>query len=347
MQTSPSSDPVDQETIAMTPSPDAPTATTPLAVEPAPPDWAGAIRRFTADLARARGRPALLLCHVELERRHVLPVAEAMSELADGQPLDLVLESPGGDVEAAYLIARELRRQVSHLTAFVPYVAKSAATLLCLAADELVLGDLGELGPLDAQRHERQKGDFPMPTSGLAPFQSLEQLQQRATGMYDHLVRRIVSRSGMRVFEAGSKAAELTSALYSPIYAQIDPHRLAESARSLEVGAQYAEKVLRRYRPEVFARHGRALVERLVRAYPSHGFILDLEELEDLGLPARASQGDEVVPMGCLGFTCLQAPDDVELIELISPAGAKATATPDRASPRPTTTRGRRRHATR
>jgi hypothetical protein len=312
--------------------------------EPATPDWPGAIRGFAADLARARGRPALLLCHVELERRHVVRVLHALSELDDDQPLDLVIESPGGDAEAAYLIARELRRQVSQLTAFVPYAAKSAATLLCLAADELVLGGLGELGPLDAQHHERQKADVPLPTSGLAPFQSLDQLQQRATEMYDQLVRRIVGRSGMRVFEAGSKAAELTSALYTAIYAQIDPHRLAESARSLEVGAQYAERLLRRYRPEVFARHGRGLIDRLVRAYPSHGFILDLEELEDLGLPARAPEGEEVVPMGCLGITCLQAPDDGELIELIPIPDSAAAEAPVDAAPAGPVRRLRPRH---
>ena len=38
-------------------------------------------------------------------------------------------------------------------------MAKSAATLLCLVADELVLGDVGELGPLDAQCDERQQAD--------------------------------------------------------------------------------------------------------------------------------------------------------------------------------------------
>ena len=47
-------------------------------------------------------------------------------------------------------------------------MAKSAATLLCLVADELVLGDVGELGPLDAQCDERQQADFPLNTSRLA-----------------------------------------------------------------------------------------------------------------------------------------------------------------------------------
>jgi hypothetical protein len=47
------------------------------------------------------------------------------------------------------------------LTVFVPFQAKRAATLLCLAGDELALGSLGELGPLDQQVDEKQKADSP------------------------------------------------------------------------------------------------------------------------------------------------------------------------------------------
>ena len=71
--------------------------------------------------------------------------------------LDVIMSSPGGDVGAAYLVARELRRRFERLTVFVPFRAKSAATLLCLAGDELVLGSLGELVPLDQQYDEKQK----------------------------------------------------------------------------------------------------------------------------------------------------------------------------------------------
>ena len=82
--------------------------------------------------------------------------------------------------EAAYLVARELRRRFAQLTAYVPFEAKSAATLLCLAADELVLGDLGELGPLDQQYEEKQKADYPLNTSRLLPGSALRQLQEGA-----------------------------------------------------------------------------------------------------------------------------------------------------------------------
>lgn len=65
----------------------------------------------------------------------------------------LVLSSPGGDLHAAYKIGRFLRTRCKTLKVYVPHQAKSAATFLCLAANEIVLSDRSELGPLDSQ-HE-------------------------------------------------------------------------------------------------------------------------------------------------------------------------------------------------
>jgi hypothetical protein len=35
------------------------------------------------------------------------------------------------------------------------------------------------------------------------------------------------------------------------------------------------------------------IIESLVRNYPSHGFVIDREELQELGLPARDLSGEE------------------------------------------------------
>ena len=96
--------------------------------------------------------------------------------------------------------------------------------------------------------------------------------------------------SEMRAADATSKAAELTGNLLGPLYARVDPMVVAKAARGLEVGSEYAARILRRYRPELAA-EADSLIRRLVHAYPSHGFALDLEELRELGLGARGSRG--------------------------------------------------------
>lgn len=70
---------------------------------------------------------------------------------ADETEIHLWIDSIGGSADSAYKLACLLRARSRRLVAIVPDYAKSAATLLALAADELFMDDGAELGPLDAQ----------------------------------------------------------------------------------------------------------------------------------------------------------------------------------------------------
>jgi len=297
------------------------------------------IRAAAEELARHRGSPCLLFVSRSLVHADVLTVRTVLGT-ACGDHLDVIVVGPGGVSEAAYLLARELRRRFTHLTAYVPFQAKSAATLLCLAANDLVLGSLGELGPLDQQYEEKQQADYPLNTSRLLPGVALRQLQEGATELYGTLVRRIVRESGLRPLEAGSKAAELIGGLYAPLVGQLDPARLAECARGLAVGKAYAERVLRRYRSEVWAGSGPQLLDRLVQDYPTHGFVLDREELEELGLPVRAPDDTEAALLDDLALALIEFGTDEDLIALVSGDDRSHT-------PAPSGVRRARRHAVR
>jgi len=75
---------------------------------------------------------------------------EAVSN-AEEQELDLFLHSPGGSAEAAEAIMAYLRTQFDHIRAVVPLAAMSAATMMALACDEIVMGAHSQLGPIDPQ----------------------------------------------------------------------------------------------------------------------------------------------------------------------------------------------------
>jgi ClpP class serine protease len=66
-------------------------------------------------------------------------------------PIDIVLHTPGGLVLAALQIARALREHPAKVTAFVPHYAMSGGTLICLAANEIVMSSHAVLGPVDPQ----------------------------------------------------------------------------------------------------------------------------------------------------------------------------------------------------
>jgi hypothetical protein len=65
--------------------------------------------------------------------------------------LDLVLHSPGGSPQAAEQILEYLRTRFDYIRAIVPLQAKSAATMIALGCDEILVGAHSELGLIDPQ----------------------------------------------------------------------------------------------------------------------------------------------------------------------------------------------------
>ncbi|HET8669219.1 MAG TPA: hypothetical protein VFM05_00940, partial [Candidatus Saccharimonadales bacterium] len=76
-------------------------------------------------------------------------------DVADDSPrrenVALVLSTYGGDADAAFIIARYLKRFYKKFTLYVFGFCKSAGTLIALGADEIVMSHRGEFGPLDVQ----------------------------------------------------------------------------------------------------------------------------------------------------------------------------------------------------
>jgi len=75
---------------------------------------------------------------------------EAVSNVKE-KNLDLILHSPGGSAEAAESVMEYLRDRFDHIRAIVPHAAMSAATMMALACDEIVMGSHSQLGPIDPQ----------------------------------------------------------------------------------------------------------------------------------------------------------------------------------------------------
>jgi hypothetical protein len=65
--------------------------------------------------------------------------------------LDLILHTPGGDLQATKMIINALRTKYNHIRVIVPITAMSAGTMICLAADEILLSHSSNLGPIDPQ----------------------------------------------------------------------------------------------------------------------------------------------------------------------------------------------------
>ncbi|MFH0960549.1 MAG: ATP-dependent Clp protease proteolytic subunit [Pseudomonadota bacterium] len=72
-------------------------------------------------------------------------------ENIDEKHLDIFLHSPGGTAEAAERIVNLLRANFGHIRFLIPNAAHSAATMLALCGDEILMDERSTLGPIDPQ----------------------------------------------------------------------------------------------------------------------------------------------------------------------------------------------------
>ncbi|CAN5841646.1 hypothetical protein BH23ACT11_BH23ACT11_23940 [soil metagenome] len=69
----------------------------------------------------------------------------------------LILVTNGGDANIAYRVARCLQRSYRDFYVLVPGWCKSAGTLVAIGADEIVMGEHGQLGPWTYSSASRTK----------------------------------------------------------------------------------------------------------------------------------------------------------------------------------------------
>lgn len=123
------------------------------------PDFDGVRRRYLSALKALTGRDVILYSTnwlagggpgLSITLEDMQGMMEVCRHLR-GPGLDLIIHSPGGSPEATASIVRYLRQKFTDIRAFVPIGAMSAATMWCLACDQIVMGKHSQLGPIDPQ----------------------------------------------------------------------------------------------------------------------------------------------------------------------------------------------------
>ena len=189
----------------------------------------------------------------------------------------LMLTTAGGSLEAAYRITRCIRSRYTHgnVMLFTNSLCKSAGTLIALGSDMLIMTDHGELGPLDTQ--VRVRDEFGEYQSGLIDTDALRILQEEVFKNFNGQFTRLLSLgSGAFTTQTASRiASDLTLGLFSGIYNQINPIRFGERGRAVQVALEYGNRVSS-------SNVKTGTLERLATEYPSHGFIIDRREAEEL-----------------------------------------------------------------
>lgn len=262
-----------------------------------------------ADLEALRGNPTILFAS-SIEEDCVRVLYEWFRTYGRVEHLDLVLSTRGGPVSPTRRVALLLREYVDTLTILVPYSARSSGTLLCLAADHLVLGPLAELGPIDTNFNS--VGLPPPDIPGMIAAEDVRAFRRMAEDWF------------------GVDREEDRLQVLALVAQRIFPTSLSSFYRGDKLVRSIAHELLGFRNPRLDDGQRQHIVDKLVGGYHAHDYILSRSELIDLGLPvALVTPQEEAVlwdiQRECRALIGSQSPGTTdETVGLILGAGFQA-----------------------
>ena len=276
-------------------------------------------------LTDVRKRPAVFFLFGEeaIDRGAVLALHDELAGRSF-EEIDLIIHSAGGSADAAYQAMTLLRLHASKVRACVPFWAKGAATLLCIGAEEITLGEHAELGPLDVQVYEEKQEGRGEYHSALDPLKELEQLESLSLGALASAMRFIAANYGMSSDDSLRHAMAFVEVTTGSLIARLDPEMIGRYGRELAVATEYGERLLStwsRWPPKKI----NEVVDQLVYGYPSHEYIIDHDELSTMGFDVARFPADQLAAVSAL----LPAVEEVEgsFVKLLEPAPTPSIVT--------------------
>ena len=200
-----------------------------------------------------------------------------LSVIGKQKKIDLLLITRGGDTLAPLRLNSLLREFADEVAVIVPYMAHSAGTLICLGADEIVMGGMGELGPVDPSvsnqfnpalsSEDSPDGKSPKPRPRL-PI-SVEDVTS-----YLQLASEKASLD-----EAGMNMA------FSALTKEIHPLALGNIMRQHTLIRHMARRLLLLHMDEKSDKERiDSIVETLTEKLYTHNYMITRNEAEDMGL---------------------------------------------------------------
>lgn len=204
-----------------------------------------------------------------LDRNDSDVMFEILQSIKKKDRLDLFLLSPGGYADPALKMAQILRSfSGSNLGVLVPSYAKSAATLLLLGSDELVMGVASEIGPTDPRIEITDEDGRKMNVSA----QSIEE--------------------ALDIIENKTRGNPLASAKYMPLLENINLKTLGEYSRALKSSKQIAETLLKGSKLLKRKNTYKSVSKSLAEGYYSHAYPINNKVADEIGLKVTTPSDD-------------------------------------------------------
>ncbi len=195
----------------------------------------------------------------------VVALYEVLKKIGQGEKVAIFIKSSGGDVEAALRIVNLIREYYQNVVALVPLECASAATMISLGADEIMMGPLAYLTAIDSSlRHD------------LSPIDETE--NRRVTVSQDELAR-IIS-----LWNKNSQPHHGNP--YSDVFKYIHPLVVGAIDRSSSLSIKICKEILSYHiSDESECEH---ISNHLNYDYPSHSYPITSKEAKKIGLEILA-----------------------------------------------------------
>lgn len=208
-------------------------------------------------------------------------IVPLLGNLLDGigkvKKISLLLYTSGGDMLAPIRIVKLIRNHCDEFEVLVPYKAHSAGTLICLGADTIVMGKLGELTPVD-------------PTTG-HPFnpQNPANPQQKLEVSVEDLNSYLLFAKE----KAEVKSEQMIDA-YKLLVEKLHPLSIGNAYRAYRMARLLTERLLWLHMDkEKDNEKIKKIVKEITGDITIHAYPIDRDEAADLGLKIEKA-ADEV-----------------------------------------------------
>ena len=192
---------------------------------------------------------------------------------ADSKEVDVLIVSAGGDPITIWHIVSLLRERFTGLSVLLPYTAYSAATLLALGADEIVMHRFSNLGPVDPQLRSRG------PRAG----ESAGSVAHYGSADLSHYLAFVREEVGI------SDQTELLKS-FELLCAEVGALAVGIAKRSTELSKTLGEKLLGLHMDD--GDGTRLIVDALNKSYHHHGYPVGRREAKAIGLPVVDASGE-------------------------------------------------------
>jgi hypothetical protein len=183
---------------------------------------------------------------------------------SDSDEIDLMVVSTGGEPTVAWRIITLIREHFDHVSILLPDIAYSAATLLALGADDILMHSFANLGPVDPQ------------ITYVSRDEDQERRESFAAEDLRHFIDFIREDVGLSDQEQMEKAFEFACE-------EVGATKIGFAKRSTHLSISMGEKLLKQHMND--EKEASAIAQALSRSFYHHGYPLSRTEAEEIGLP--------------------------------------------------------------